>query len=995
MRTGIGVIGAAAAGLLCSIAAMRAQQPQPGQQPAFRTGVEVVSVEVGVVDKQGQPVRGLAPGDFIVTVGGQPRHVVTAEFIDAAPPPADGAGPPDGAGISTNEGAGIGRMVLFVVDQNTLEVGSARQVARSSERFFSGLTFADRSALALLPVGTGVGFTWAHATVRDALQRVTGMAGGRTTWEYGSLADARDIANANSMAIRNLSQRECASVSAGNGGGFGGNAGGSGDAGATADPPAASGPGDTGRGGTGGTSTPATGSGGQAGGGSRGGGGSSSPLGGSGSNSCTRDIQMQADSVWRMTQMNSLSSISSLRQMLANLANVRGDKTVILISGGWPLDERDETTLMSTVASEATAARATIYTIFVPSTSFSADRRGIVQASSRDQYLHLGPLETLAGMTGGGTFRAEVSADTAFDRLRRELSGYYRIGVEKDPSDAGGKNRRMKVQVARSSLTVRARDIFDLRTYEDRDWAARLSSALDSPVPASAVGVRVTSYVTSDPEDSRRVKIVLAGEASRMQPGAATFQLLVRDVEGKSILSGEKPLGEAAGDTVPFSAEVPVAPGTYIVRLAVMDGAGRVGSVDHRVEARQVALGGLTASRPLLIRVPTGPNAEARVAFEGLRQDDRLALQVDLDGEGAVLTGAGVVFEIAASADGPPLVQTPASMSHGSRDGSMVAQAVADLRVLPPGPYLVRAKVSSNGGVLGEVRRPFAVLEGMHAAAAEPVSVPDVHAARPAAPRLTARGTLPPFTLDRVLDGKVLAAFLDGIAARPDAASPAIRDLLVRSRSVPLGELEVPDALAAAAPAGAFLKGVSLLAQKKLEPAATAFRSAMNLSADFYPAMVYLGACYAAGGRDKEAAGVWRTALIKEGDMVAVHVLLADALLRQDRGDLAIQDLERARARWPDDDALNSRFAVAALLAGQSAEGLDALDELMAKGVKDEPSLALALLVLYEAFENGRPIQDAEQDRARMIRLSEGYRSQGGPSLALVDAWVAAATAKR
>ena len=292
-----------------------------------------------------------------------------------------------------------------------------------------------------------------------------------------------------------------------------------------------------------------------------------------------RNLQMQAEAAWRTTQINSLTSVSAMRQTLAQLANVRGDKTVILISGGWPLDERDETSLISQVAAEALAARATIFTIFVPTSTFSADRRGIVQAASRDQYIHVGPLETLAGMTGGGTFRAEVGADGVFDRLRRELGGMYRIGIEKDPSDAGARNRRMKVQVARSGLTIRARDLFDVRTYEDRDWAARMSSALDSPVPASSVGLRVTSYVTSDPDDSNRLKILLAGEASRLQPGDATFQLLVRDIDGKSILSGEKPLGEARGELLPFSAEIPVAPGTYIVRLAVMDSSGRVGSV--------------------------------------------------------------------------------------------------------------------------------------------------------------------------------------------------------------------------------------------------------------------------------------------------------------------------------------------------------------------------------------------------------------------------------
>ena len=265
---------------------------------------------------------------------------------------------------------------MFVVDQNTLDIGSARQVARSATRFFSGLTFADRSGLALLPVGQGVAFTWAHATVRDALQRVVGTAAGRTTWEYGSLADARDIANSNTMALRNLGQRECGgSILAGGGGGGGG--GGVSEPTPAAGPAPAPDPSGSSGGASGGTGTASTGSGGRTGGGR--GGSSSSPFGGIGANSCMRNLQMQAESAWRTTQINSLTSVSAMRQTLAQLANVRGDKTVILISGGWPLDERDETSLISEVAAEALAARATIFTIYVRPLPF----RPIDAASSR------------------------------------------------------------------------------------------------------------------------------------------------------------------------------------------------------------------------------------------------------------------------------------------------------------------------------------------------------------------------------------------------------------------------------------------------------------------------------------------------------------------------------------------------------------------------------------------------------------------------------------
>ena len=166
----------------------------------------------------------------------------------------------------------------------------------------------------------------------------------------------------------------------------------------------------------------------------------------------------------------------------------------------------------------------------------------------------------------------------------------------------------------------------------------------------------------------------------------------------------------------------------------------------------------------------------------------------------------------------------------------------------------------------------------------------------------------------------------------------------------------------------------------------------MRGSPDFYPAMVYLGACYAAGGKDKEAAGAWRTALIKEGDTAALYKLLADALLRQGNGDLALDTVERARAKWPDDEDIKRRYVVAALLGGKPAEGLQVLDSIKEK---EESTIALAVLVLYEAFVNQRPVQTADEDRVRMVRLADDYRASGGPSLALVETWVSAATTRQ
>jgi VWFA-related protein len=1006
MGNGIRAAGVGAAVVVGSMAALTAQQTD--QAPTFRSGVELVTVDVGVVDRQGRPIRGLSPQDFVVNVGGQARRVVSAEFIDAAAHAAL-ARTSDLTPISTNEGGGIGRLFAFIVDQPTLEPGSVRHVTKAAAEFLNSLTFADRSALLLMPAGPNISFTWAHDQVRTSLLRATGHGNTMMSgWEYGSLSEARDIASRNPLALRNVGQRECGTMSAaagmgagapmpaspgggvaGGGGGAGGSGGGAGGPGPAGD--------NQGAGGSGGGGAPAGG--GAAGGGGGGTGGTapsgSTPRGGGGGfgmDSCARDIQMRADFTWRQAQMTSLASVSSLRQMLSVLAQIPGDKTIFLISGGWPLDEREQSSLMSSVASEAAAARVTIFTLFVPAMTSSASRRLVSTTPINDQHLHLWPLETLAGMTGGGSFRVEVGAEGAFERIRRELGGFYRLGIEKEPADQDARARRLRVQVSRGGATVRTRETFDVRTYEDRDWAARMAAALDGPVPATRIGLKVTSYLTIDENHIDRLKLVLTGEASRLDPGDATIQVVLRDRSGRRILAGEQPAGEPTGDGLTFSTHIPVEPGSYIVRVAIMDGAGHVGSVDHPAEARLLPVGPLAATGPMLVRVPTRLDLEPRLALDGVGRNERLALQVGLEGDAADLSAADVTFAIEPAEGGAAVLDTAATLTPARTGGLVLAQAVTDMRRLPPGDYVLRARIGSGGAPLGEVRRAFAVLDGPDEADDAIIDTAAAgHGSMAARPVARAAMVVPGFAVDHVLAPPVLGAFLDRVAARPDASSPMIRDLITRARSDELKGLFISDTLAAQYPVAAFLKGLSLLSQRQLEPAAAAFRSAMRASADLYPAMVYLGACYAAGGNDKEAAGAWRTALIGEGDTAPLHGLLADAFLRQARGEQALDTLKDARARWPEDEALKRRFALASLVAGQRFEGLEALDELVAARAEDEPSLAAGLLVLHEAFVTASPVETPDLDRARMHRLADAYRARGGVTLGEIEPWLEAA----
>jgi VWFA-related protein len=77
------------------ISTPRAQTPQPPQAaPVFRSGTELVTVNVVVRDKSGAVVRGLTQRDFTITEDGKPQTITSFDFeeldkVDVPAPPAE------------------------------------------------------------------------------------------------------------------------------------------------------------------------------------------------------------------------------------------------------------------------------------------------------------------------------------------------------------------------------------------------------------------------------------------------------------------------------------------------------------------------------------------------------------------------------------------------------------------------------------------------------------------------------------------------------------------------------------------------------------------------------------------------------------------------------------------------------------------------------------------------------------------------------------------
>jgi hypothetical protein len=103
--------------LVCVAVLAAVAQDQRTSQPTFRSGVDVIELDVSVLDKDRHPVSGLTAADFTVRVDGQPRPVVAFHAVDL-PKPIPPSAPwirdvaPD---IATNTKPS-GRVVVIVID---------------------------------------------------------------------------------------------------------------------------------------------------------------------------------------------------------------------------------------------------------------------------------------------------------------------------------------------------------------------------------------------------------------------------------------------------------------------------------------------------------------------------------------------------------------------------------------------------------------------------------------------------------------------------------------------------------------------------------------------------------------------------------------------------------------------------------------------------------------------------------------------------------------
>ena len=820
---------------------------------------------------------------------------------------------------TSNAGAATGRLIMLVIDSENIGSGRGRNAIDAARRFVGSLNRADRVALVVLP-GTGpqLEFTSNHALVQSLLSSIVGQGTDALTAGKVGLSEAMALQRGDRMASDDIRARECAG-----------------------NPPTLV-------------------------------------------ESCMQQVMGEADQLLSTARFRTRTSLLALRGLFDRMSVGNLPKTIVLLSEGLVL-ERDLTDI-TWVATRAAAAQIILYVLHLDSPDMDAALQRMSPTRGADKEILRQGLYQLAGLARGDVFRVVADADFAFQRLGRELSGYYLLSFEPEGGDRDGKPHKIAIDVRRRDVQLRARREFSVGPPATTLPEAILKETLRAPFLANDIPLKLTTYTFRDPE-SARLKVIVAADVDRAvnpdhelalaytmvdETGRPAASMLERTVAA--------PIDRERRQKYVSSAVVP--PGTYTLKLAVVDDTGRRGSIERTFTARINGFGQLHVTDLLISDGTPGGSDGLTPAVAAEFTGNDVSAYVELFSDvPEQLRSASVVMEVAASETSQALDSVAARFQQGSNANRRAAEAALPIALLPPGEYVARAGVSVDGRKVGQVARPFRIARATRTATATAA------AARPATP-IAFSSRIDAFDKASVLTPQVVGFFLDRLSATAASSATAVRPALA---SVRAGRFdEAMSALQGSADdqlAAVFLKGLVLLQRGDLNAAAERFRTALRMDSEFYSAAFYLGACYAAGGRDREAAGAWQTALITESNAPFVYTLLGDALLRMRDVDQAVEILTDARGLWPGDDEVGLRLATALVMANKPAEALAILEPYLAAHPGDHERLFVALRAIYESRAAGRPLLDGDRDKALFTRYADAYAAARGPQQALVGQW--------
>jgi VWFA-related protein len=386
-------------------------------------------------------------------------------------------------------------------------------------------------------------------------------------------------------------------------------------------------------------------------------------------------------------------TLEALRALFSSLGGAGTSPTVIFFSTGLSATTRTtgqlgtsacdlSTDAFLNVGAAAAAARAHVYVVQADLT--------VLQRSEG--------LENLAGVTGSQVLVLAAGGEGALNRIAVETAASYVAAFDPEPNERNGQTHRLEIRVTRPDVTVRAGSQIpisrpDART--GRKGPANPRDLLREATVYSDLPLRVAAFPSRDAAD--KLKLVALGEL--VDPTAKLTAAVVGVYDAKGKLTAQSTAPPEALATMPLMFAAVVPPGTYRVRLAATDTSGRSGTADYDLAADLTSAGALKLSS-LLLGSDVG-------GFRPLLQfKDEPSIMATFEIYGKPPAQLPLKLELAATADGPALLQAAPAGSGTKDPDRFIVSGVFPIATLAPGDYVVRATVGTpDSGGEGRVMR--------------------------------------------------------------------------------------------------------------------------------------------------------------------------------------------------------------------------------------------------------------------------------------------------
>ena len=306
-------------------------------------------------------------------------------------------------------------------------------------------------------------------------------------------------------------------------------------------------------------------------------------------------------------------------------------------------------------------------------------------------------LENLATITGVQIMPIGTAADGAMSRIARQTGGYYVAAFAPEAADRNGATHRLELRSTRA----------DVRLHTRNGVLIAKGAGGNAPTPQSMLEVADVQrgfglrwlVVTSRNDGDAKNTVKLVGLAEPVDPmvklAAAAAGVLNQD--GTKLLARWTAKPEELQRS-PLAAALVVPPGTYRVRVAAVDTMGRAATVDYQVNTELTSVG--VAHMGGLLIGTAGAGFMPQLKFSN---EAEIVVYFELYGRPAGPFGA--VAEIAATAEGPALVESPLAVSATPVQDKFMFSAKLPIAGLKPGDYVVRAKLAFEGQPTGVLTR--------------------------------------------------------------------------------------------------------------------------------------------------------------------------------------------------------------------------------------------------------------------------------------------------